>query len=226
MEEVLNMKLTDFALILVCFAFTLFVISNLKYSATRENLWYKTLNNVNMDTVVMDVLEKTIEGVDEDLVPIINKEYLAENFFRFLRLSIDSSASTYGEMKLREHVPVLLFAQVDGFYIYVYKTSIRDGEKVYLQEWSEKYIFQTENQVERISLIRDTLEETINDYIKLKNNGIQYLLSFPYLQEEEWYQTIEGTGLYAFYTSGNTRIDGVDYHYFTFSGSTVVRKGY
>ncbi len=220
------MKLIDFALIFICFAITVFTLSNLKYSATEETLWYKSLNNVNMDTVVMDALEKTIEGVDDDLVPIINKVYLADNFFRLLRLSLDCSISDYSEVKLREHVPILLFVQADGFYIYSHKSSIEKDEKIYLQEWSSKYCFQTDKQLERINRIRDTLESSINDYNKLKNEGIQYLVSFPYTKEEEWYQTIDGTGLYAFYTSGNIRMDGFNYHYFNFSGATVVRKGY
>lgn len=227
MEEALNMKLTDFALLFIGFAFTLFVISDLNYKASQTNLWYKTLNNMDIDTVVMDTLEKTIEGVDENLLPIINKEYLVENFFRLLRLSMGfSSASTYGELKLREHVPVLLFTQPDGFYIYSYKTSNREGENTYLQEWSDKYIFQSKSQIDRINLVRDILEETINDYYKLKKEGIQYFVSFPYNNEEDWCHTIEGTGLYAFYISENTRIDRVNHHYFTFSGARVQRKGY
>lgn len=226
MEEVLSMKLTDFALIFVCFIIAIFTFSNLKYNASQSNLCYKTLNNVNMDTVVMDALEKTIEGVNEDLEPIINKEYLSKNFFRLLRLSFDSSPTIFAETKLREHVPVLLFHQPDGFFIYGFKESSVNGEKVYLQEWSEKYFFQTGNQIERINIVRDTLEETINDYNIKKGNGNKYVLSFPYTEDDDWYHTIKGTGLYAFFLSRNNRIDGIDYHFFNFSGSTAVRKMY
>lgn len=220
------MKLTDFAIVFVSFAIVVFTISNLKYEATHKNLCSKVLNSINLDNVLEDSLEKSIVGLDENSSPIVNIEYLADNFFVHLRLAMNYPKTKHNESELREHVPFLLLSQPDGFYLYVYNFSIENEEKVYVQNWTEKYEFQGKSHIERFSLVREKLEKTINESDFIKSKGIKFHVSYPNLEEKDYEYLLEGTCLYACYISESINIDGIDYYYLNFSATRGNQNGY
>lgn len=72
-----------------------------------------------------------------------------------------------------------------------------------------------------IEAIREQLEQEVNANPKLDKTDIQYRFSFPYIDYEEWYQSVRDVSLLAFFQGLPMGVGDKTYNRFVFSGSRL-----
>lgn len=105
-------------------------------------LEYNKALDSSVDDGTMDLVE-----VDSKRNVVLNKEKAVEQFFVSLYANFGATDDDILQRKLREHIPIILITDQDGFYIY-YMDTYEALEDVILEgRWSEKYpyIYEEDN---------------------------------------------------------------------------------
>lgn len=72
-----------------------------------------------------------------------------------------------------------------------------------------------------IENVRNDMEGMVNRDPSIREDGAGYLISFPYIEYEEWYQTVKGISLLVFFRGHPVGMAGREYNYVVFSGARI-----
>lgn len=201
------MQFNSLVLAFVFLMLPLFTADGIRIKLVEKRVEDKCLVNLNLDRVVMDTLAQGIEGVYEDFEPILEKTRIKDCFRFFLELS-------FGRESMPD-IPVLLLTEKNKISFYY------EEEGVYA--WQGEKSVKGLTQTEKTDLLREEMELIINKIKNINDKGIEYRISIPYIENEEWYQNIKNTGLWLFYQSPAEQIAERNYFYFVCSGSEIRR---
>lgn len=133
------MKMSHFVLIFLCIFLVFWMprlIENVFLSETaKKQIEY---NNA-VDNAVDDALDAAGVEQDSDELIFINKEDAADAFFQSLSDGVGIADNPESKEKLKLYVPVMLFTEKDGYYLYyadTYRAS--DQSSRISRRWSEK----------------------------------------------------------------------------------------
>lgn len=159
--------------------------------------------NHAVDNAVDDALEAT--GVEQDSTELItvNKDDAVNAFFQSLSDGLGISDNKESMEKLQIYVPVILFTEIDGYYLYYadsYKGS--DNSSLFSRRWTEKrrYVYtDTANDL----VVQFTLSEVVNIYDKqtkqwAKGHYMDIAGSFPdvdYLHDSEKFDAVRRSAI-------------------------------
>lgn len=138
------MKLTNLCILFVVLEVSLIIImdsrtDHLTVIGEKSIMYNQAIDN-SVDDGVMDLVE-----VDSKRNIVLNKEKAVEQFFVSLYANFGITADEVMQRKLREHIPIILVTDFDGFYIY-YMESYKTVDNVILSSrWSEKYPYTYED---------------------------------------------------------------------------------
>lgn len=199
LQEALRMKLIDFALVYIAFFICLITTSSLK----NDMLYANTLNNIMyndcIDEVVVDSLKMSFYMVDEEGLPVIDKQLLIECYKSELSI-LFSDSNVMKEMY--DDSTVLILNEKDGYYVYCNSM------------WSDKYLYGNEyTHEDKVYEIENTL---------LSQYGINLLL--PSNDGEKFKNTIGEYALLAIYRTKKVTIDSETYGIYTVSGAAILEK--
>lgn len=207
MEEQSNMRWIEASIIFFSILLCLFTAEYLDVILISDTWRQKCINNYNIDTIIMDTLDKSIEGVRENFEPILNPQQIQKNFYQLLELSYMD--------RIVPEIGFLFFLEKDGFYIY----SSENGGV-----WYEKELWLDDAPITRTDQIRKQLEIQVNQLKEVIRSGKQYIISVPYIANEEWVQDLRDTSLWTFYQSPSRNWLEQRYFYTGYSGSRLQRK--
>lgn len=135
MEELLGMKLSDlgliFAMILICFA----TIRTIESAQTDRILSLNIAYNDAIDNAVTDALFMFVEN-DNGRQVSVNYDEAAKTFFKSLAINLYGDMP-YGEDRIKEYVPALVFLKDDGMLVYHNVMDEKEGNMVILNKASE-----------------------------------------------------------------------------------------
>lgn len=92
-----------------------------------------------------------------------------------------------------------------------------------LYMFSSADAFEKKRRTVIIDNIRAAMEDSINGSRRAAEAGVGYRVAFPYIKYEEWYQTVDGVSLMAFFMGRPIGMEGRKYQYFVFSGARLVK---
>ncbi len=154
------MKWSNFAILFAALDIVLILILGIR----TDNLSAITLKQIEynkaLDSAVDDGTVNLVElGENKNLV--LNKDRAVNQFYNSLFSNFGVLGNSTNENRLKEHVPIILVTDNDGFYL-LYSESFNTGQDdILVQRWSEKipYAYQEGNLI-----IHFTLEDYITVY--------------------------------------------------------------
>ncbi|MFV0342609.1 MAG: hypothetical protein ACK5JH_06905 [Anaerocolumna sp.] len=162
------MKLTNLGVLFVVLELCLlFVLDHRMNHLTA--LHNKTIEyNKALDSSVDNGTHNLVE-VDSKRNIVLNKEEAVERFFYSLYANFGVVDDGIQQRILREHVPILLITDVDGFYIYYKELYESEGNQIIGARWSEKYpyVYEDNNYIYKF-----TLEDEVTLYHKEREERI------------------------------------------------------
>lgn len=171
MEAILKMKHTDLA-ILFLMIFICFVVGfDFKMDALRKIQNQSVLNNNIFDTAVSDALRNGLELTNDKVM--INEDLVLTQLFEGLNELMRIDITSF---------PAIIITNYDGFTIW---NNSERMEFVY-----DKY--ETES---KINLIKKAVEDALNSSTAARYNNLIYKISIPYINVNEWYNTISDMGI-------------------------------
>jgi hypothetical protein len=159
-----------------------------------KDLEYNKALDSSVDDGTMDLVE-----LDSNRNIVLNKEKAVEQFFVSLYANFGVTGDGILQRKLREHVPIILITDQDGFYIYYMDTYKALGEEVLGGRWSEihPYVYEDNNFIYKFTfgdsvtmLDKDTNELITGNYKEL---GIAY--SDSAMAKEETFDTVRRSAI-------------------------------
>ncbi len=166
--------------------------------------------NMQLDACLRDTLEEASFFQDGGRFSFQNPEAVLKE----LKRQMDFDFAVWGSEEVEQGILMLALFEEDGFYYYSYGM-----EKV-----SEKKIFESWEQEEKISQMERFMEEKIGELFQKKGKSGGLLFTFPKNEANQWAQTIQGTGLLLVYEAPAQFFQGNPYERFLLSGARVEEK--
>lgn len=163
------MKLTDLVIIFAILDIALFIILGVR----TENLDAVNLQQIQYNKALDNAIDdgtKNLVELGEDKKLVLNKDRAVEQFYNSLFSNFGVLGDSRVEEQLKEHIPIILVTDEDGFYIlYSEQFASADGN-VIKQKWSEKipYAYEDGNLI-----IHFTLGDYITVYDSSNNQTIE-----------------------------------------------------
>lgn len=123
-------------------------------------------NKMELDKCFESALDDGISGlveVDKNRQIILHKQNAIDQFYNSLYSNLSVVGNNNFTNLLKIYIPIILITDNDGFYIFYSTTEINDGDKILVQNFSEKtaYLYEDEHYIYNF---------TLNDYIYIYNN--------------------------------------------------------
>lgn len=147
------MKLTNLAVIFSLIAISLFVIIDIRVNTLSAMTTKKIEYNQALDNAIDDGLIDLVKK-DSDNNFTLQKEKAVEIFYNSLYANFGAMGDSNLQEKLKEHIPIILVTDTDGYYIYYTDTYEQDGETLLCRRWSEKlpYVYEDGDLIYRFTL--------------------------------------------------------------------------
>lgn len=218
------MKFSSISLFFFSLMFCYMVIAACNTQLVQETIRIRTSYNLIFDRAMIDALDGIVEA-DEYGQIYLNKQEAVKRFFHSLSLNLDAYTDSSIVTKLQEAFPFILITDQTGFALFHYYEEKDENGKV-IGRWGmqEKTYYENLSQVEKIELMRKTMEEVLSENLYLKSIGMNFDVTLPYKSQEEWYQTVEENGMLAFYHSKVLNAGPHSFSRFLFSGARVVKE--
>lgn len=155
------MNWTKFGIIFSTICMGIFLISDINiYQLNALNLQQKHYNQV-LDRAVDDGVANLVE-VSTNNELILSKEKAINQFYYSLFSNFGVLGNSLEEEKLRNHIPIILVTDEDGFFIQYSEEYTIDDESILVKRWSEKlpYVFKEDNLIYQF---------TLSSYLKIYN---------------------------------------------------------
>lgn len=245
------MKLSNFVIIFTIIAACLLIPIKLQQKMQAIVTVKQTEYNNCIDNAVDDALLGDAVEYDSGNRIFVNKDIMTENFFRSLYNSFGVVGNANAQDLIRLYVPVLLYTDTSGYYIYSAHEYATDGEHRTEYKWSEKRKYAYDDTANNLLVVftlgdfvsvynKETNEKVegnyqdikeiypdvdyFNDYDEFnetrcnciinhivpdmeyyvnahntiaKRYGIEYNFELPYIQDTDWYRTIDDISLLA-----------------------------
>lgn len=162
MEGVLNMKLTDLAIIAQVFFICILVVVHVKGDIVHNRMIQKVMYNNVMDNITEDSLVVGFAGVDAGGLPMVNLEDISAYYM--------AQAKMYGENS--KHL--IFYVDYDGVTFCLSNEGYKWGDKIYFSDGGN--ILHEEKVAQLIAIVKDKY-------------GID--MSLPYNDGEKWSNSID-----------------------------------
>lgn len=189
------MKHTDLSIVFLLIFVCLVIEFDFKMNTLRKIQNQGVLYNNIFDTAVNDSLRNGLELINTTVS--INEELVIQQFFEGLNhlMSIDNTS-----------FPVIMITNKEGFTIW------DNGVK-------RECVYGSFTRESKVALIQSQVEKALNSSSTAKYNNLTYRISIPYIDFNEWYNTISDMGLFIIF-QGNTFQNNKLYNRFIISGAS------
>lgn len=162
MEEALNMKLTDFAIIAQTFFICILVVVHVKADIAHNIMINRVMYNNVMDNITEDSLAMGFVGVDSNGLPRVNLNAIC-NYY-----------SMQADMHVGNSKHLLFYVDYDGV------TFCLSSEGY---EWGDKVYFTDKGNIPH--------EEKVAELIKIVGDKYGIDITLPYNDGEKWCNSID-----------------------------------